>query len=202
MLNEKAAKLSRNALPLQLENLKKAYPFFRAIYVTDSSYDGQNAKCVKMDYYNGIDAIGIDLEGRSHNIQLKVREEGHNDLVFIVRKVTDSDMIRNPNFGFTFGGNKYSFILNDIDIFCEMINGIIYNVRATDLMSLEYDTKGKDNPYITNVCPQEYYDSKGQKFHSGNYYAFISTDMIMELKERLQIAENKDHYGNQNYEEQ
>ena len=202
MLNEKAAKLSRNALPLQLENLKKAYPFFRAIYVTDSSYDGQNAICVKMDYYNKIDAIGIDLEGRSHNIQLKVREEGHNDLVFIVRKVTDSDMIRNPNFGFTFGGNKYSFILNDIDIFCEMINGIIYNVRATDLMSLEYDTKGKDNPYITNVCPQEYYDSKGQKFHSGNYYAFISTDMIMELKERLQIAENKDHYGNQNYEEQ
>lgn len=202
MLNEKAAELSRNALPLQLENLKEAYPFFRAIYVTDSSYDGQNAKCVKMDYYNKIDAIGIDLEGRSHNIQLKVREEGHNDLVFIVRKVTDSDMIRNPNFGFTFGGNKYSFILNDIDIFCEMINGIIYNVRATDLMSLEYDTKGKDNPYITNVCPQEYYDSKGQKFHSGNYYAFISTDMIMELKERLQIAENKDHYGNQNYEEQ
>ena len=202
MLNEKAAELSRNALPLQLENLKKAYPFFRAIYVTDSSYDGQNAKCVKMDYYNKIDAIGIDLEGRSHNIQLKVREEGHNDLVFIVRKVTDSDMVHNPNFGFTFGGNKYSFILNDIDIFCEMINGIIYNVRATDLMSLEYDTKGKDNPYITNVCPQEYYDSKGQKFHSGNYYAFISTDMIMELKERLQIAENKDHYGNQNYEEQ
>ena len=202
MLNEKAAKLSRNALPLQLENLKNAYPFFRAIYVTDSSYDGQNAKCVKMDYYNGIDAIGIDLEGRSHNIQLKVREKGHNDLVFIVRKVTDSDMIRNQNFGFTFGGNKYSFILNDIDIFCEMINGIIYNVRATDLMSLEYNTKGKDNPYITNVCPQEYYDSKGQKFHSGNYYAFISTDMIMELKERLQIAENKDHYGNQNYEEQ
>ena len=202
MLNEKAAKLSRNALPLQLENLKKAYPFFRAIYVTDSSYDGQNAICVKMDYYNKIDAIGIDLEGRSHNIQLKVREEGHNDLVFIVRKVTDSDMVHNPNFGFTFGGNKYSFILNDIDIFCEMINGIIYNVRATDLMSLEYDTKGKDNPYITNVCPQEYYDSKGQKFHSGNYSAFIPTDMIMELKERLQIAENKDHYGNQNYEEQ
>ena len=28
------------------------------------------------------------------------------------------------------------------------------------------------------------------------------SDMIMELKERLQIAENKDHYGNQNYEEQ
>lgn len=202
MLNEKAAKLSRNALPLQLENLKKAYPFFRAIYVTDSSYDGQNAKCVKMDYYNKIDAIGIDLEGRSHNIQLKVREEGHNDLVFIVRKVTDSDMIRNPNFGFTFGGNKYSFILNDIDIFCEMVNGKIYNVRATDLMSLEYDTEGRDNPFIKNVCPQEYFDSKGNKFHSGNYYAFISTDMIMELKERLQIAENKDHYGNQNYEEQ
>ena len=111
-------------------------------------------------------------------------------------------MIRNPNFGFTFGGNKYSFILNDIDIFCEMVNGKIYNVRATDLMSLEYDTKGRDNPFIKNVCPQEYFDSKGQKFHSGNYYAFISTDMIMELKERLQIAENKDHYGNQNYEEQ
>ena len=202
MLNEKAAELSRNALPLQLENLKKAYPFFRAIYVTDSSYDGQNAKCVKMDYYNGIDAIGIDLEGRSHNIQFKVREKGHNDLVFVVRKVTDSDMIHNPNFGFTFGGNKYSFILNDIDIFCEMVNGKIYNVQATDLMCLEYNTKGKNNPYITNVCPQEYYDSKGQKFHSGNYYAFISTDMIMELKERLQIAENKDHYGNQNYEEQ
>lgn len=202
MLNEKAAELSRNALPLQLENLKKSYPFFRAIYVTDSSYDGQNAICVKMDYYNKIDAIGIDLEGRSHNIQLKVREEGHNDLVFIVRKVTDSDMIRNPNFGFTFGGNKYSFILNDIDIFCEMVNGKIYNVQATDLMCLEYDTEGRDNPFIKNVCPQEYYDSKGQKFHSGNYYAFISTDMIMELKERLQIAENKDHYGNQNYEEQ
>ena len=202
MLNEKAAELSRNALPLQLENLKKSYPFFRAIYVTDSSYDGQNAICVKMDYYNKIDAIGIDLEGRSHNIQLKVREEGHNDLVFIVRKVTDSDMVHNPNFGFTFGGNKYSFILNDIDIFCEMINGKIYNVQATDLMCLEYNTKGKNNPYITNVCTQEYIDSKGQKFHSGNYYAFISTDMIMELKERLQIAENKDYYGNQNYEEQ
>ena len=74
MLNEKAAELSRNALPLQLENLKEAYPFFRAIYVTDSSYDGQNAVCVKMDYYNKIDAIGIDLEGRSHNIQLKARD--------------------------------------------------------------------------------------------------------------------------------
>jgi hypothetical protein len=202
MLNEKAAELSRNALPLQKENLKKAYPFFRVINVTDSSYDGQNAICVKMDYYNGIDAYALDLEGRKYNIQFKVREPGHNDLVFIVRKVTDSDMIRNPNFGFTFGGNKYSFILNDIDIFCEMVNGKIYNVRATDLMSLEYDTKGRDNPFIKNVCPQEYFDSKGQKFHSGNYYAFISVEGIMELKELLMKAENREHYYVNTYQQE
>jgi len=194
MLNEKAAKLSRNALPLQLENLKEAYPFFRAIYVTDSSYDGQNAVCVKMDYYNKIDAIGIDLEGRAHNIQLKAREPGNNDLVFIVRHVTDADMVRNPHLGFTFNGEKYSFVLNNIDIFCEMVNGTIYNVLASDLMALEYDTGGENNPFIKNVCCQEYINSTGNKFRSGNFYAFISTDKIIELKERLLKAENRDYY--------
>ena len=194
MLNEKAAELSRNALPLQLENLKEAYPFFRAIYVTDSSYDGQNAVCVKMDYYNKIDAIGIDLEGRAHNIQLKAREPGNNDLVFIVRHVTDADMVRNPHLGFTFNGEKYSFVLNNIDIFCEMVNNKIYNLRASDLMALEFDTGGEDNPFIKNVCCQEYIDSTGNKFRSGNFYAFISTDKIIELKERLLKAENRDYY--------
>ena len=194
MLNEKAAELSRNALPLQLENLKEAYPFFRAIYVTDSSYDGQNAVCVKMDYYNKIDAIGIDLEGRSHNIQLKAREPGNIDLVFIVRHVTDADMVRNPHLGFTFNGEKYSFVLNNIDIFCEMVNGTIYNVLASDLMALEFDTGGANNPFIKNVCCQEYIDSTGNKFRSGNFYAFISTDKIIELKERLLKAENRDYY--------
>ena len=194
MLNPEAAELSRKALPLQLENLKKSYPFFRAIYVTDSSYDGQNAICVKMDYYNKIDAIGIDLEGRAHNIQLKAREPGNNDLVFIVRHVTDADMVRNPHLGFTFNGEKYSFVLNNIDIFCEMVNGTIYNVRASDLMALEYDTGGENNPFIKNVCCQEYINSTGNKFRSGNFYAFISTDKIIELKERLLKAENRDYY--------
>ena len=194
MLNEKAAELSRNALPLQLENLKESYPFFRAIYVTDSSYDGQNAVCVKMDYYNKIDAIGIDLEGRSHNIQLKAREPGNIDLVFIVRHVTDADMVRNPHLGFTFNGEKYSFVLNNIDIFCEMVNNKIYNLRASDLMALEFDTGGENNPFIKNVCCQEYINSTGNKFRSGNFYAFISTDKIIELKERLLKAENRDYY--------
>lgn len=194
MLNPEAAELSRKALPLQLENLKKSYPFFRAIYVTDSSYDGQNAVCVKMDYYNKIDAIGIDLEGRSHNIQLKAREPGNNDLVFIVRHVTDADMVRNPHLGFTFNGEKYSFVLNNIDIFCEMVNGTIYNVLASDLMALEYDTGGENNPFIKNVCCQEYINSTGNKFRSGNFYAFISPDKIIELKERLLKAENRDYY--------
>ena len=194
MLNPEAAELSRKALPLQLENLKKSYPFFRAIYVTDSSYDGQNAVCVKMDYYNKIDAIGIDLEGRSHNIQLKAREPGNIDLVFIVRHVTDADMVRNPHLGFTFNGEKYSFVLNNIDIFCEMVNGTIYNVLASDLMALEFDTGGANNPFIRNVCCQEYIDSTGNKFRSGNFYAFISTDKIIELKERLLKAENRDYY--------
>ena len=194
MLNEKAAELSRNALPLQLENLKESYPFFRVIHVTDSSYDGQNATCVKMDYYNKIDAIGIDLEGRAHNIQLKAREPGNIDLVFIVRHVTDADMVRNPHLGFTFNGEKYSFVLNNIDIFCEMVNGTIYNVRASDLMALEFDTGGANNPFIKNVCCQEYIDSTGNKFRSGNFYAFISTDKIIELKERLLKAENRDYY--------
>ena len=194
MLNPEATELSRKALPLQLENLKKSYPFFRAIYVTDSSYDGQNAVCVKMDYYNKIDAIGIDLEGRSHNIQLKAREPGNIDLVFIVRHVTDADMVRNPHLGFTFNGEKYSFVLNNIDIFCEMVNGTIYNVLASDLMALEFDTGGANNPFIKNVCCQEYIDSTGNKFRSGNFYAFISTDKIIELKERLLKAENRDYY--------
>ena len=194
MLNPEAAELSRKALPLQLENLKKSYPFFRAIYVTDSSYDGQNAVCVKMDYYNKIDAIGIDLEGRAHNIQLKAREPGNNDLVFIVRHVTDADMVRNPHLGFTFNGEKYSFVLNNIDIFCEMVNGTIYNVLASDLMALEYDTGGENNPFIKNVCCQEYINSTGNKFRSGSFYAFISTDKIIELKERLLKAENRDYY--------
>ena len=193
MLNPEATELSRNALPLQLENLKQSYPFFRVIYVTDSVYDG-NDMCAKMDYYNWIDATALDLEGRPHNIQLKAREPGHNDLVFIVRHVTDADMIRNPYFGFTFGGEKYSFVLNNIEIFCEMVNGIIYNVRASDLMALEFDTGGEDNPFIKNVCCQEYVDSSGNKFHSGNFYAFISVDKIIELKERLLKAENREHY--------
>ena len=194
MLNPEAAELSRKALPLQLENLKKAYPFFRLIHVTDSSYDGQNAVCVKMDYYNKIDAIGIDLEGRAHNIQLKAREPGNNDLVFIVRHVTDADMVRNPHLGFTFNAEKYSFVLNNIDIFCEMVNGTIYNVLASDLMALEYDTGGENNPFIKNVCCQEYINSTGNKFRSGNFYAFISPDKIIELKERLLKAENRDYY--------
>lgn len=194
MLNPEATSLSRNALPAQLENLEKAYPFFRAIHVTDSSYDGKTARCAKMDYYNFIDAVALDLEGKAVNIQFKARELGNNDLVFLCRKVTDADMVRNPNFGFTFGGHKYSFILGCIDIFCEMINGKIYNMRATDLMALEYDSEGEDNPYITGVRPQKYYDSNGEEFLSGNYYAFISIENAMQLKHALLMAENRDYY--------
>lgn len=200
MLNPEATALSHQALPLQLENLKRAYPYFRVIHVTDSSYDGKFAECVKMDYYNFIDAVGLDVEGRSVNIQFKVREPGNNDLVFICRRITDEDIVRNPHIGFIFGGKKYSFILNSVDIFCEMVNGKIYNVRATDLMALEFDTEGADNPFITNICPQEYIDSCGKKFLSGNYYAFISVDNIIELKRRLLIAENREYYDEHPYQ--
>ena len=194
MLNPEATALSHQALPLQLENLKRAYPYFRVIHVTDSSYDGKSATCAKMDYFNFIDCYALDLEGRLHRIQLKARETGNDDLVFICRKITDSDMIHNPHIGFTFGGKKYSFVLNGIDIFCELINGKIYNMRATDLMALEYDTEGEDNPYITAVRPQKYYDSMGQEFPSGFYYAFISVENAMQLKNDLLMAENRDYY--------
>ncbi len=194
MLNEKATELSRKAIPAQLEYLKQSYPFLRMIHETDSSYNGKTAVCAKMDYYNCVDCYAVDLEGRFYTIQLKSRESGNNDLIYIARKVTDEDMIKNPHFGFTFKGKKYSFILNSIDIFCEMINGKVYNVRATDLMSLEFDTGGEDNPFIKNVCIQEYFNSEGNKFRSGNYYVFISIEKMMEVKERLMKAENWDYY--------
>ncbi len=195
MLNERAAEMSRQALPIQLDYLHKSYPFFRALNVTDSSYTGEDAVCAKMDYFNGIDCYAHDLEGRNYNVQLKVRQQANDDLIFIARKITDADMIRNPHIGFTFNGCKYTFILKNIDLFCEMINGKIYNVRATDLMALEYDTAGNNNPFITDVRPQEYYDASGEKFFSGNYYVFISVDKMMEIKQRLLMAENRDYYN-------
>ena len=101
----------------------RAYSLKRANHIHDG-----NDVCAKMDYYNWIDLTALDLEGRAYNIQLKAREPGNNDMVFIVRHVTDADMVRNPHLGFTFNGEKYSFVLNSIDIFCEMIYSPVFAI--------------------------------------------------------------------------
>ena len=197
MLNPEAAELSRNILPEQIEFLKQSFPFMRNFHVTSASTDEKDAEDVKMDYYGGIDVYAKDLNGHhEYNFQLKVRMPEHNeDLVFIARHVTDEDIRRNPNIGFTFGGQKYSFCTDYIDIYCELVGGKFYTVRATDLMALERDTQGTDNKYICSVQPQKFYDSEGNKFLSGDFLVFINAAKMMKFKHNLFLTENWDYYS-------
>lgn len=196
MLNEEATKLSRDAIPEQMEYLRQSFPYLRNFYLTSASTDGKLAEDVKMDYYGGVDLSAKDMNGhREYNFQLKVRKPDHNnDLVFIARRVTDEDIKKNPNIGFTFHGEKYSFCTDYIDIYCEKVGNKNYTVRATDLMALERDTEGEDNKYISNVQPQKYYDSSGNKFFSGDYYVFINAAKMMQFKQILLYTENWDYY--------
>ena len=196
MLNPEATALSRNTIPEQMEYLKQSFPFLRNFHLTDASTDGKYAADVKMDYYGGIDVSAKDMNGyREYNFQLKVRMPEHGeDLVFIARKVHDADIRRNPNIGFTWHGEKYSFCTDYIDIYCEKVGGKNYTVRATDLMALERDTQGADNKYIVSVQPQKYINSEGEKFLSGDYLVYINAAKMMKFKQNLLYAENWDYY--------
>lgn len=204
MLNEEATKLSRETIPEQMAYLKQSFPFLRKLHLTDASEDGKYAVDVKMDYFGGIDAYGKDLAGGNYDFQLKARMPGHNDLIFPVRKIKDADIRRNPNIGFYWRGEKYTFLTEGIDIYVEKVGGKNYTIRATDLMAMEKPYDGEDCPYIKAIYPQERYASDGSKFQTGDFYAFISVDAMMKLKENLFLTENWDYYENvyQNEQEQ
>lgn len=196
MLNKEATELSRKTIPEQMNYLKHSFPFLRKLHLTDASEDGKYAVDVKMDYFGGIDAYGKDLAGGNYDFQLKARMPGHNDLIFPVRKIKDADIRRNPNIGFYWRGDKFTFLTDGIDIYIEKVGGKNYTVWATDLMAMEKSDDGTDCPYISAIYPQERYASDLTKFQTGDYYAFISVDKMMKFKEDLFCMENRDYYGN------
>ena len=204
MLNPEATELSRNTIPEQMAYLKKSFPFLRKLHLTDASEDGKYAVDVKMDYFGGIDAYGKDLAGGNYDFQLKARMPGNNDLIFPVRKIKDADIRRNPNIGFYWHGEKYTFLTDGIDIYVEKVGGKNYTIRATDLMAMENPMDGEDCPYINAIYPQSRYASNQTEFQTGDYYAFIPVNKMMEFKEDLFCMENSDYYGNvyQNEQEQ
>lgn len=202
MLNKEATELSRKTIPEQMNYLKHSFPFLRKLHLTDASEDGKYAVDVKMDYFGGIDAYGKDLTGGNYNFQLKARKPENTDLIFPVRKIKDADIRRNPNIGFNWCGEKYTFLTDNIDIYCEKVGGKNYTIRATDLMAMEQPYDGEDCPYISAIYPQERYSSNGGKFQTGDYYAFIKPDKMMEFKYDLFLNENWDYYKNEYQNEQ
>ena len=194
MLNPEATELSRNTIPEQMEYLKQSFPFMRKLHLTEASEDGKYAADVKMDYFGGIDAYGKDLAGGDYNFQLKARKPGNKDLIFPVRKIKDADIRRNPNIGFNWRGSKYTFLTDNIDIYVEKVGGKNYTIRATDLMAMENGRDGEDCPYISAIYPQERYRADGSKFDTGDDYAFIPVDRMMEFKFDLFLNENWEYY--------
>lgn len=194
MLNEEATALSHSVLPQQLDNLRQCFPFMRKLHLTDASNDAKMAEDVKMDYYGGIDVYGKDLEGGNYNFQLKVRKPEHKDLIFLARKITDADVMKNPNIGFMWNGEKYTFLTGSIDIFSEYVGGNFYNIRSTDLMAMEQSYSSGNCPYINAIYPQERIKADGSKFKTGDYYVFISTETMMKFREELFMKENEDYY--------
>lgn len=194
MLNEEATALSHSVIPAQLDNIKQSFPFMRKLHLTDASNDSKMAVDVKMDYYGGIDVYGKDLEGGNYNIQFKARKPEHEDLIFTARKITDSDVMRNPNIGFMWNGEKYTFLTGSVDIISEYVGGNFYNIRSTDLMAMEQSYDSVNCPYINAIYPQERYKADGSKFWTGDYHVFISPVTMMKFKEKLFLNENADYY--------
>ena len=195
MLNPEATALSRNTIPEQMEYLQQSFPFMRKLHLTDASEDGKYAVDVKMDYLGGIDVYGKDLVGGDYNFQLKARKPEHTDLIFSVRKIKDADIRRNPNIGFNWHGEKYTFLTDNIDVFIEKVAGKNYTVWARDLMAMEQPFDGEDCPYIKAIYPQERFATDGHQFTTGDYYAFITPDKMMEFKYNLFLNENWDYYN-------
>ena len=195
MLNPEATTLSRKTIPEQMNYLKQSLPFMRKLHLTDASEDGKYAVDVKMDYFGGIDVYGKDLVGGDYNFQLKARKPEHTDLIFSVRKIKDADIRRNPNIGFNWHGEKYTFLTDNIDVFIEKVAGKNYTVWARDLMAMEQPFDGEDCPYIKAIYPQERYATDGHQFTTGDYYAFITPDKMMEFKYNLFLNENWDYYN-------
>ena len=195
MLNPEATALSRNTIPEQMDYLKQSLPFMRKLHLTDASEDGKYAVDVKMDYLGGIDVYGKDLVGGDYNFQLKARKPEHTDLIFSVRKIKDADIRRNPNIGFNWHGEKYTFLTDNIDVFIEKVAGKNYTVWARDLMAMEQPFDGEDCPYIKAIYPQARFATDGHQFTTGDYYAFITPDKMMEFKYNLFLNENWDYYN-------
>ncbi len=204
MLNPEATELSRNTIPEQMDYLKQSFPFLRKLHLTEASEDGKFAVDVKMDYFGGVDAYGKDLAGGNYNFQLKARKPEHTDLIFPVRKIKDADVRRNPNIGFDWRGEKYTFLTDNINIYIEKVGGKNYTVWATDLMAMEQPYDGEDCPYVTAIYPQERYKTDETKFETGDFYAFIPVEKMMKFKEDLFVNENWDYYHDvyQNEQEQ
>lgn len=131
MYDNTALNLSKQYIADQINYLYNCYTYIRQIVPIDS--DGVN---MRTDYLCGTDCIGIDDNANTYKIQLKTRQEGHNDVVLAATSLSGKAAEGNGGIGFWYKNAKYTFLV-DADIYNERLgDGQMVNFRGTDIMGL------------------------------------------------------------------
>lgn len=177
MYNSEANAYSNHCLNEQITFLIQSQPNLRQVLSIDSVSN------MKADYLYAVDAIAVDASGNSKKIQFKCRKEGNRDLILPAKKLTGKAAL-DGNIGFLYNGVKYTFVPT-VDLYVERIEGKDYCFTADQLHAIEV-LHAKDLQNFLGGVQQKYvYADNGNKFPTGDYYAFLKPNEMLKLQVEL-----------------
>ena len=181
-LNPEKVAASKAALPAQIKYVRQHFPYIGDIV------ENNNENCFKADYLNSVDLIGHSRDGfRHYNIQCKARQSGNDDFSLLVLKLSGEAAL-NARIGFTYEDVKYSFDLGYADIIVETINNRIYSITREELQAFEaLPLLWRIGDAVTAIRCKKIVTDSGDKMDTDIYYAFFSTEKLMELREKLAL---------------
>lgn len=181
-LNPEKVAASKAALPAQIKYVHQHYPYIGDIV------ENNNEKCFKADYMNNVDLIGHSRDGfRHYNIQCKARVSGNDDFTLPVLKLS-GEAATKARIGFCYEDVKYSFDLGYADIIVETINNRIYSITREELQAFEaLPLLWRIGDAVTAIRCKKIVTDSGEKIETDIYYAFFSTDKLMELREKYAL---------------
>lgn len=177
MYNSEANAYSNKCLDEQISFLKTSQPNIKQVLTID------NVANMKADYLYSVDAIAVDASGNSKTVQFKCRKEGNRDLVLPVKKLTGKAAL-DGDIGFWFKDSKYTFF-PAVDLYVERIEGKDYSFTADQLHGIEALHKNDLQDILSGVQAKYVYADNGNKFPTGDYYAFVKPNEMLKLQVEL-----------------
>lgn len=186
MYNSEANAYSSQCLEEQIAFLKTSQPNIKQVLTID------NVANMKADYLYSVDAIAVDAGGNSKKVQFKCRKEGNRDLILPTKKLTGKAAL-DGDIGFWYNGVKYTFVPT-VDLYIERIEGKDYSFTADQLHGIEALHSSDLDDILAGVQQKYVFSDNGNKFPTGDFYAFVKPNEMLKLQVELFKLANP-HYN-------